>query len=317
MPYYGMPVGTQYEEVGFGFSKGVITGLLRERYGFDGIVCTDWGLLTDAEIMGQEMPARAWGVEHLTPLERARKALEAGVDQFGGEQCPELIVELVRGGAVGQERIDASVRRLLREKFVLGLFDDPYVDPGRAKEIVGRDDFVQAGLEAQSASLTLLKNGPLPLAEGTAIYVEGIDAATASAYGKVVATPGEAQATLVRLSAPYEPREGGFEAFFHSGSLAFPRAEIDRLERLRPTVLGLHLERPAVFPEIDQACQAVLADYGARDDAFLDVVFGRRSPRGRLPFELPRSMAAVEASRPDVPGDTADPLYPYGHGLAY
>ena len=47
MPYYGMPVGTDYEEVGFGFNRDVITGLLRERYGFDGVVCTDWGLLSD------------------------------------------------------------------------------------------------------------------------------------------------------------------------------------------------------------------------------------------------------------------------------
>lgn len=43
MPYYGMPIGTPYEEVGFGFNRGVITGLLREQLGFDGIVCTDWG----------------------------------------------------------------------------------------------------------------------------------------------------------------------------------------------------------------------------------------------------------------------------------
>ncbi|GAB6859391.1 hypothetical protein JCM13591A_34960 [Microbacterium xylanilyticum] len=60
MPYYGMPVGTQYEEVGFGFNRSVLTGLLRERYGFDGIVCTDWGLVTDQEILGTPFPARAW-----------------------------------------------------------------------------------------------------------------------------------------------------------------------------------------------------------------------------------------------------------------
>ena len=47
MPYYGRPVGTGLEEVGFGFNRDVITGLLRERYGFDGVVCTDWGLVTD------------------------------------------------------------------------------------------------------------------------------------------------------------------------------------------------------------------------------------------------------------------------------
>jgi beta-glucosidase len=52
MPYYGMPVGTALEPVAFGFNKGVITGLLRERFGFDGIVCTDWGLINDAELLG-------------------------------------------------------------------------------------------------------------------------------------------------------------------------------------------------------------------------------------------------------------------------
>ena len=122
MPYYGMPIGTEYEEVGFGFNKSIITGLLRERYGFDGIVCTDWGLLTDAEVEGEPFPARAWGVEHLTPRERMRKALEAGVDQFGGEANPEVLVDLVRSGEVSEDRLDVSARRLLREKFVLGLF---------------------------------------------------------------------------------------------------------------------------------------------------------------------------------------------------
>nr|WP_236720189.1 glycoside hydrolase family 3 N-terminal domain-containing protein [Rathayibacter sp. VKM Ac-2630] len=78
MPYYGMPVGTEHEEVGFGFNRSVITGLLRERFGFDGVVCTDWGLLTDADILGDRHPARAWGVEHLTVPERMAKALDAG-----------------------------------------------------------------------------------------------------------------------------------------------------------------------------------------------------------------------------------------------
>ena len=71
MPYYGMPVGTEYEEVGFGFNKSVITGLLRERYGFDGVVCTDWGLINDAGIFGQPFPARAWGVEAPHPATSA------------------------------------------------------------------------------------------------------------------------------------------------------------------------------------------------------------------------------------------------------
>ena len=97
MPYYGMPVGTPLEEVGFGFNKDTITGLLRGKYGFDGVVCTDWMLLNGLNIMGRDvMPARAWGVEHLSVPERAQKILEAGADQFGGEACPEVIIQLVR-----------------------------------------------------------------------------------------------------------------------------------------------------------------------------------------------------------------------------
>lgn len=158
MPYYGQPVGTDWEEVGFGFNKGVVTGLLREELGFDGIVCTDWGLINDATIFGQKHPARAWGLEHLSPAERAARALEAGCDQFGGEQCPEVVVELVRSGRVPQSRIDASVRRLLREKFTLGLFENPYVDPDAAEETVGRSDFTALGAAAQRRSLTVLTN---------------------------------------------------------------------------------------------------------------------------------------------------------------
>jgi beta-glucosidase len=88
MPYYGMPIGTDLEPVAFGFNRGVVTGMLRERLGFDGIVCTDWGLINDAEYLGQPMPARAWGVEHLSPLDRVAMVLEAGCDQFGGEPVP-------------------------------------------------------------------------------------------------------------------------------------------------------------------------------------------------------------------------------------
>ncbi|MFF5185948.1 glycoside hydrolase family 3 N-terminal domain-containing protein [Streptomyces sp. NPDC000345] len=223
MPYYGQPVGTDWEEVGFGFNKDVLTGLLRERLGFDGIVCTDWGLLSDAEIMGQPAEARAWGVEHLSVAERAAKALDAGTDQFGGEQCPEVIVELVRTGRVAEERIDASVRRLLREKFVLGLFENPYVDPDRAEETVGAREFTALGEAAQRRSLTVLENrGLLPLRGRPELYVQGMNQEAAAAYGNIVTDPADADVAVLRLRTPYEPRPGAFESFFHAGSLAFP-----------------------------------------------------------------------------------------------
>ncbi|MGW4998539.1 glycoside hydrolase family 3 protein [Streptomyces hydrogenans] len=319
MPYYGQPVGTDWEEVGFGFNKGVVTGLLREELGFTGIVCTDWGLLEDSVVLGEPHQARAWGVEHLSVAERAAKALDAGVDQFGGEQCPEVIVELMASGRIPEARIDASVRRLLREKFVLGLFDERrYVDPDEAAETVGRADFAAAGAAAQRRSLTVLTAGPLPLSGRPRLYVEGVDPAVAAAYGEVVAAPEEADLAVLRLRTPYEERPGRFESFFHSGTLAFDAPELDRVLALLatvPTVVCVNLERPAVLPEIADRAAALLADYGAGDDALLDVVFGHARPEGRLPFELPRSMDAVRAARPDVPDDTEDPVFPYGHGL--
>ena len=166
MPYYGQPIGVAgIEEVGFGYNKAVITGLLREKYGFDGVVCTDWSLLSEMVVGGKViMEARAWGVEHLSVPERAKKVLDAGCDQFGGEECPEVILELVRSGQISEARIDQSTRRLLRDKFRLGLFDNPYLDPEESARIVGNPAFRAAGERAQRKSLVLLKQGvPAPI----------------------------------------------------------------------------------------------------------------------------------------------------------
>ena len=154
MPYYGIPVGQTSEDVGFSFNREIITGLLRDKYAFEGIICTDWNIITDSGIDH----GRAWGVEHLTPLERTKKVLNAGCDQFGGESSPELIVELVKSGQISESRINESVRRLLRDKFRLGLFDNPFVDVDYAVSLVGNDEFVQKGKLAQKKSTVLLKN---------------------------------------------------------------------------------------------------------------------------------------------------------------
>ncbi|WP_335987938.1 glycoside hydrolase family 3 protein [Glycomyces sp. MUSA5-2] len=321
MPYYGMPVGTEYEEVGFGFNKSVITGLLRERYGFDGIVCTDWGLISDSEIMGQPFPARAWGVEHLSPRERMVKILDAGADQFGGEAIPDLLVDIVKAGEVSEERLDVSARRLLREKFVLGLFDRPFVDEDEAERIVGSPEFAAAGEAAQRASVTLLTNdGILPLPKGRKLYVEGIDPETAAAYGTVVATPEEADAAVIRLQAPFEERGTVFENFFHAGSLDFPDETLAHLAKVAaavPTVVDVFLDRPAILGPVADTAAALTATYGTGAAALLDVLTGKDRPRGRLPFDVPSSTEAVAASRPDVPFDTKDPRFRFGHGLSY
>jgi beta-glucosidase len=327
MPYYGMPVGTPLEPVGFGFNKDVITGLLRQQYGFDGVVCTDWGLLTDADLGGHPFPARAWGVEHLSRPDRARKILEAGCDQFGGEACPEVVVALVRGGQIAESRIDESVRRLLRDKFRLGLFDQPYVDPDAAERIVGNAAFQAAGEHAQRRGIVLLKNGErragrtLPVPGRPRLYVENLAPDVARQYGEVVATPAEADLAILRLKAPYQAREGNFlERMFHAGDLDFKEPEKSRILGILaqvPAIVDLYLDRPAVIPEIAAGAAALLVNFGASDAAVLDVIFGRFAPAGKLPFELPSSMEAVRAQQSDVPYDSANPLFPFGHGLTY
>lgn len=322
MPYYGMPVGTPYEEVGFGFNRGIITDLLRGKYGFDGVVCTDWTLLKDMMMLGMGMPARAWGVEHLSLAERAQKVIEAGADQFGGEACPEVIVQLVRAGKVSEERIDQSIRRLLRDKFRLGLFDNPYVDVETAEKIVGNAEFREAGELAQRKSIVLLKNdrNVLPLKTRLKLYVEGIKPESIAQYGELVDDPAKADIAVLRLAAPYEKRKGIMESFFHAGDLDFKEPEKSRILKIMdkvPTIVDIYLDRPAVIPEIAEKSTALLGNFGANDDALLDVVFGKFHPQGKLPFELPSSMDAVRKQKEDVPHDSENPLYPFGHGLSY
>ncbi|MEU8241550.1 glycoside hydrolase family 3 N-terminal domain-containing protein [Actinoplanes missouriensis] len=319
MPYYGMPVDTEHEEVGFGFNKSVIEGLLRGRYGFDGVICTDWGLVTDAEIMGTPMPARAWGVEHLDRHARVQRILEAGADQLGGEHCPELIVDLVEQGRVSEDRINVSVRRILRDKFRLGLFDDRrYVEASNTEKVAGQSSFRAAGLEAQRRAVVVLTASNLPLTEGISVYLDGVDPAVAAAYAKVVDDPADADVAIVRRAAPFEPRGGGFEAFFHAGRLEWTAEELAPVLSLTaalPTVVDVMLDRPAVLTPLVSEAAALTGTFGSSDEALLDVLFGRAPSSGTLPFELPSSMAAVEASREDVPNDTVGPLFPYGHGL--
>lgn len=329
MPYYGIPVDQSNENVAFSFNKSMITDLLRKKYKYDGVVCTDWGLINDVNMGSFVWPARAWGVEKLTPEERVLKVLNAGVDQFGGESSPELVIKLVKEGKLSEARIDESVTRLLRQKFQLGLFDNPYVDVDHATKTVGRADFIKAGNESQRRAMVLLKNTPvvkgntLPLTDPKLkIFAGNMDPKVVGKYGIVVNKASEADIAILRLNTPWVPVETpNFMArMFHHGDLDFKQKERDSILQIMqtvPSIVNIYLDRPAVFPEINAKAKAVLADFGASDEALMDVIFGKAKPGGKLPFELPSSMDAVRKQKEDLPYDSKDPLYKFGFGLTY
>lgn len=325
MPYYGQPIGLtldgeDIEEVGFGYNRQVVTGLLREKLGFDGVVLSDWELVNDNHVGDQVLPARSWGVQHLDPHGRMELILAAGCDQFGGEECVDVLLDLVEQGRVTEARVDESARRLLAVKFRLGLFDNPYVDEDLAAKTVGRQDFRDLGHETQARSVTVIhrREGALPLAPGGRVYVEGLSLDAAQRLGSVVGDPAEADVAVVRLMAPFDPRDDLFlEAWFHQGSLEFRPGLVERLRRIAdhcPLVIDVILDRPAVLTPLVPIASAIVGSYGSNDHALVDALTEVHEPVGRLPFDLPRSMDQVRAHPEDVPGYD-DPLYPFGHGL--
>jgi beta-glucosidase len=329
MPYYGVPVGQTGEDVGMSFNKAVIDSLLRRKYGFDGVVCTDWGIVDDFSFLGIKIVgAKKWGVENLTVKERIKKALDAGIDQFGGNDNTEELVELVQAGEISEARIDESVRRILKVKFLLGLFDNPYVDTDLAEKIINNDDFREKGEMAQRKSIVLLENDlvagqdkVLPLKKGVKIYVENIDEEIAGKYATVVKNIEQADFAVLRINAPYEKRHGDFvERKLHQGSLDFPGKELDHIRKIasaKPVIICIYLDRPAILTPLAAVIPGLLCDFGASDNAALDVIFGDFKPVGRLPVEIPSSMEAVENQKEDLPFDSKDPQYNFGYGLGY
>ncbi|MEO1487097.1 MAG: glycoside hydrolase family 3 N-terminal domain-containing protein [Bacteroidota bacterium] len=319
MPYYGIPNGQTSEEVGFAFNKEIITGLLRDSLNFKGVVCTDWGLVTDMPVKA----ASAWGVEHLSEKERVKKILDAGCDMLGGESRPDLIMQLLQEGSISEERLDRSLRRIFKDKFMLGLFDNPYVDTTKL-DIVGHPDFVAKGQEAQRRALVLLKNENkfLPLSPDKKIYIEGMIEGLDKSFPQIVSNVSEADVIIKKLETPSSPPTGDdlLERFFPQGRLDFPSDEkeaILELMNLKPTVTILKIDRPSVIPDINAASKAVIADFDCQDVIILQLILGEFSPSGKLPIEIPSSVDAVENQKEDVPHDSQNPLYPFGHGLTF
>jgi beta-glucosidase len=172
----------------------------------------------------------------------------------------------------------------------------------------------------------LLKNDQsiLPLKPATKIYLQGFNKEESAAYANLVTDAKNADVIILKLNTPYGLKPGEekylMQKVFHQGHLDFEetkKAELIKLIQTKPTITVINLERPAVFPEINTASKAVIGDFSSQDNIILDLIFGKFKPTGKLPFELPSSMVAVEKQKEDVPYDSENPLYHFGFGLGY
>ncbi|ANF52544.1 beta-glucosidase [Chryseobacterium glaciei] len=182
MPYYTISFNQDAkngENVGNGFSKYLITDLLRGKYGYEGVVCTDWLITAEEGKTPGTFAGKPWGVEKLSIAERHYKVLEAGVDQFGGNNDKGPVLEAYQMGVKehGEKymrtRFEQSAVRLLKNIFRTGLFENPYVNVEETKKIVGNPEFMKAGYDAQVKSIVMLKNKAqiLPVKERKTVYI--------------------------------------------------------------------------------------------------------------------------------------------------
>ena len=179
MPYYTISYGQDPsgENVGNGFSKYIIQDLLRDKYNYEGVVCTDWGIVKDYTVPWKHT-GTPWGAETLSGAERRLLCFEAGVDQLGGAKDNAVSMEAYRlwaekyGEESARARFELSAKRILVNIFNVGLFENPYVSPSAAAALVGSKAFVAAGYDAQLKSIVLLKNagGVLPLDRKIRVY---------------------------------------------------------------------------------------------------------------------------------------------------
>jgi beta-glucosidase len=242
MPYYTISFNQDtknHENVANNYNSYIINDLLRKKYKYDGVVCTDWLVTGDETTLDSFLSGKSWGVEGLSIAQRHYKVLMAGVDQFGGNNEVAPVVEAYQigvkehGEAFMRARFEQSAVRLLRNIFRTGLFENPYLEPEVSKQTVGKPEFMDAGYRAQLKSIVMLKNkaNALPLQSGKTVYVPKkftpagrnflgmetpekleypVNIETVKKYFKVTDNPDEADYALVFIASPNSG--GGYDS---------------------------------------------------------------------------------------------------------
>ncbi|MEH7255540.1 glycoside hydrolase family 3 N-terminal domain-containing protein [Neobacillus niacini] len=350
IPYYAYPSNDsadqglprykenqQFEEVGFAFNNAFITDLLREKMGFKGYVNTDTGAVAD----------KAWGIEHLSLEERIAKAIEAGSNISSGRKDPQPIINVVKQGLVSEEQINQSVVYLLTEMMELGLFENPYVNPKRALEVVNNpESHEKAGL-AHRKSIVLLRNDQklLPLTDNKIkdikLYVESFPAgdqhANTVAFRKniqkyhpdITLTDRVEEAThaLVWIKPKQDLLSRPSHISIGPETKIQNKNRIIEIQKTVPTITVINFSSPWLIQEIEPNAAAVIGTFGVKTEAIMDVIRGKFNPTGKLPLTIPASQEAVTNEKGDVPGFDEAPSYVYraksgdkygfGFGLTY
>ena len=320
MPYYGIPIGQTNEDVAMAYNEYILTDLLREELGFSGVICSDWGIIT----------GRHWGVDELSIADRYEKSINAGIDQYGGETETSYLIKLIKENIISEGRINESVKRILVNKFELGLFDDPYVDENKINDRVNTKKNIEAGLEAQRKSIVLLENnGALPLKKGMKIFVDGLDSNIAKDFGVLVKDPSDADVIIMYIHTVFNGnQESGLNRVFDNFlSTLFPNGDLNfnseihtRVENYskdKELIVVVDWNRPAILEDIKKLSSSLIGTFGVSDRIMFEGIFGEFSPTGKLPFEIPSSMESVLNQKEDVPDDSLNPTYEMGYGISY
>ena len=325
MPYYGIPIDQTSENVAMAYNKDILTDLLREKLGFNGVICTDWGIIS----------GRHWGVDNLSIKERYKKSIDAGVDQYGGESSPKYILDLVKDNEITEERINFSVKKILINKFELGLFDEPFVDEQSVIKKVGIEPYINKGILAQKKSVVLLKNDKnhnknvLPLSKGVKVFSDGFDKSILKNYCEIIDNPKDSDFILLQLRTVFNgnqpsginrPIDNFLSKMFPNNDLNYDDEILSKVKKYSSTnklITVVDLNRPAILTEIEKLSHGLIAVFGVFDEVVLEIIFGDFNPIGKLPFDIPSSMKEVNKQLSDVPDDTRNPIFKYGHGLSY
>lgn len=252
MPYYTISYGQDPsgKNVANGYSEYIIKDLLRTKYNYKGVICTDWGIVSEYTNLHRNT-GKPWGLESMPIAERYLTVLMVGVDQYGGVNTTKHILEAYElgkqkyGEKAIRARFEESAQRLLLNIFRTGLFENSYLEPVKSQAVVGCKEFMNEGFAAQLKSVVMLKNhaNTLPLKGRLKVYVPkrtyqgrlshwsgiihyapyedyGISLNLVKKYFDIVENPDEADVALVFIKAPTTGR-GHYEWDVNNGGTGY------------------------------------------------------------------------------------------------